>query len=216
MKILTPTLFLILLSFLGFSQTAQEEYDKAYKQLTEGVNAAVVVQTLQSCIDKDKNFEDAYILRAFIYYKLGDYQAAINDYSQLLEVKPNHLEALKQRAFTKIQVKDYEGAIADHTRRIKIDPSNAVAYFDRAYCQGLIDKNQLAIEDYTKAIELDYKYASAYKNRGIALINEVVKENKGKEPTVNQAEEACDDFATALQLGDQSAKDYLFKYCVEE
>lgn len=216
MKTLTLIFLFALSSFFSFAQTAQELYDEAYQQLTEGVNAAVVVQTLQACINTDKSFEEAYILRAFVFYKLGDYEAAIKDYSSLLEVNPNHLEALKQRAFTRIQTKDYVGAIEDHTKRIKINSQNAVAYFDRAYCQGLIGKNDLAIEDYSEAIRLDYKYAAAYKNRGIALINEVIAAKKGKHPTIDEAEEACNDFATALQYGETSAKEYLFKYCVEE
>jgi len=210
------TLFFLLSTSLSFSQTAEDEFSKAYQQLTDGVDVEVVMKTLQSCIDKDQKFMEAYLLRAFIYYKLEDYRAAIKDYDLLLSIFPNHLEGLKQRAFTKIQVLDYEGAIEDHTKRIDLQPKNAVAYFDRAYCHGLLERNDLAIIDYSKAIELDNQYTSAYKNRGIALINQFLLDNNSKEPTIDEAEEACDDFARALHLGDSGAKDYVFKYCIGE
>jgi tetratricopeptide (TPR) repeat protein len=209
-------LIFLLSASIGYSQTAEDEFSKAYQQLTDGVDVDVVMQTLQSCIDKDKNFMEAYLLRAFIYYKLEDYRAAIEDYDLLLKLFPNHLEGLKKRAFTKIQVLDYQGAIDDHTKRIELQPNNAVAYFDRAYCHGLLDRNDLAIVDYSKAIELDNQYTSAYKNRGIALINQFLLDNNSKEPSIDEAEEACDDFARALHLCDSGAKDYIFKYCLGE
>jgi tetratricopeptide (TPR) repeat protein len=212
MKTILTLVLLFTGSFL-YSQTSMAEFNKAYQQLTDGVDVVEVIQTLQTCIDKDKTFQEAYLLRAFIYYKLEDYAAAIKDYDSLLEIYPNHPEGLKKRAMTKIQILDYQGAIEDHTQRIAFNPDIAVAYFDRAYCHGLMNRNDLAILDYSKAIELDNQYASAYKNRGIALINQFLANNNSKEPTIDEAEDACDDFSRALQLGDSGAKDYLLKYC---
>ena len=73
----------------------------------------------------------------------------------------------------------------------------------------------MAIEDYSTAIDLNSDYAPAYKNRGIALINQYFLEND-KQPTIDDVEDACEDFAQAFQLGDESAKPYLFKYCIDE
>lgn len=209
------TIVSILLSnlILGFSQDAKSIYDKAYAQLSDGVNAATVLQTLQNCIDVDNEYEDAYILRAFIYYKLDDFEAAIKDYNDLLAFSPKHEEALKKRAITKVRIKDFDGAIQDHNLRISYDANNAVAYFDRAYCKGLLGENDAAIEDYSKAIELDNDLASAYSNRGIAQLNKFLAQNENRHPTIEEAEFICEDFQKARKLGDKSVSQYLQKYC---
>ncbi len=205
-------IFLVLMN-PAFSQGAKEKYDKAYSQLKSGVNAAEVLQTLQSCIDLDEKYEDAYILRAFILYKLEDYAAAIKDYDALLAINPKHEEALKKRAITKVRIKNFEGAIIDHNLRIKYNSKNAVAYFDRAYCKGLLGFNEAAIEDYTRAIQLDDELASAYSNRGIAKLNKFISNNNNRHPNIEEAEFICEDFQKARKLGDTSVSQYLNKYC---
>lgn len=212
---LTILIFFVLLLNLANGQDAQTIYDKAYKQLTEGVNAADVVKTLQTCIDIDTTFEDAYLLRAFVFYKLDDYEAAIKDYDRLLDIHPKHEEALKKRAITKVRIEDFEGAIEDHNLRLSIAPNNAAAYFDRAYCTGVLGNNEAAIADYSLAIKINPYYTSAYTNRGVAQLNQFLLENDNRSPNILEAEFICEDFQKARKLGDLSASKYLKLYCTD-
>ncbi|MEZ5001684.1 MAG: tetratricopeptide repeat protein [Chitinophagales bacterium] len=200
---------------VGSGQDAQSIYDEAYRQLNEGVNAAEVIQTLGSCIKMDKSFEEAYLLRAFIFYKLDDYRAAIRDYDSLLVINPNHEEGLKKRALTKIRIEDFEGALQDHNLRLALAPNNASAFFDRAYCYGMLGNNDAAIEDYSMAIKINPYFTSAYTNRGVALLNLFLEENNNRPPTIIEAEYICEDFQKARKLGDHMASKYLQLYCTK-
>lgn len=206
--------FLFVLN-LGFSQSAAQIYDLAYHQLKQGVNAALVLQTLESCMRMDSNYEPAYMLRAFIFYELEDYPAAIKDYDAVVKINPKNEEALKKRAIAKVSNKDIEGAIADHNLRLKNDSTNAVAYFDRAYCYGVQGAIEKAIADYSKAIEHDESYVAAYVNRGLAQLNSFRTTN-GRKPKVEEAETICEDFQKALELGAVNMMTYLEEYCIEK
>lgn len=92
-------------------------------------------------------------------------------------------------------------AVADYTRAITLKQDYANAYMNRGNIylkQKLFDQ---AIADFTKAIDLKYANASTYNNRGVAYIR------------LGLYNKACADFEQAEQLGSQSAKANISKFC---
>ena len=75
----------------------------------------------------------AYYNRASLYTVLKNHQAAINDYSQILTVNPQDLEAHISRGQIRCQLKDFKGAIADANAVITFEPRSSEAYSFRAY-----------------------------------------------------------------------------------
>ena len=103
------------------------------------------------------------------YYKSGkekliseDYEGAIADFSNSIEIDPNvHLPYTK-RAKAKYELKDFEGAIADYDKAIKIDPSFPSDYYERGFAKCGLDETSTtssAIHDFKKAKEMFYEPA---------------------------------------------------------
>ncbi len=104
-------------------------------------------------------------------HKIGDYKAAIEDYTKSIELNPdknNLATCYSNRGRSKSKLKDINGAIADYTKAIEIRPKFAPAYYNRGLMKRLLNDHNGAIADYTKAIELNPNYTAAYNNRAIA------------------------------------------------
>ncbi len=105
------------------------------------------------------------------YYRLGEYDKAIQDYSRLsnsirLTGWPTTIGG------TRITAKgDYDRAIADFTRAAQIDPQDRDTY-NKTIEAGPFCKNELdkAIEDFDRALQLDPNNRLAYCNRGTAKL----------------------------------------------
>jgi len=142
-----------------------------------------------------------FIDRGILFASRGDYQMAIEDFTQAIKLDPNMSTAyiLRGRAlvasvsigvkaetnFSRItflssyggsvsseKAQVYDSAIADFTRAIQLSPDNAIAYRERG--RAIIEgkgDNDRAIADYNQAILLDPNSAFAYNNRGLAYKN---------------------------------------------
>jgi tetratricopeptide (TPR) repeat protein len=134
--------------------------------------------------------------RGILFAIRGDYEMAIEDFTEALTLKPNLSAAylLRGRAFfasasyiitveenfssvgiisksgsiTFSQGQAYDKAIADYTEAIRLDPNSSIAYEERGNAYGGKKDYDRAIADFTQAIRLDPNNTSAYNNRGLA------------------------------------------------
>jgi len=139
--------------------------------------------------------------RGILFASRGDYQMAIEEFTQAIKLDPNMSTAyiLRGRAllasvakvvkaeanfsgiimFTSISgsvssenVQVYDSAIADFTRAIQLNPNNAIAYHGRGVAtMEGKSDNDRAIADFTQAIRLDPNNAMHYHSRGLAYYN---------------------------------------------
>ncbi|MDD1413282.1 tetratricopeptide repeat protein [Dolichospermum sp. ST_con] len=108
------------------------------------------------------------------YMRLGneclekkDYEDAIDYYTQVLQLKPNHADAYYYRGYAYDDIEYYDGAIEDYTQVIKIDPNYAHAYWNRGVARSDLGYKRSAIKDFQTAAsiyqkegkEKDYQYA---------------------------------------------------------
>jgi tetratricopeptide (TPR) repeat protein len=98
----------------------------------------------------------------------GDWDAAILEYTNAINIDPNCAEAYNGRGSAYIWKKDYDRAIVDYTQAIKICPNYTEAYNCRGVAYSWKNDYGRAIADYTQAITLWPYYAEAYKNRAKA------------------------------------------------
>jgi uncharacterized caspase-like protein len=102
------------------------------------------------------------------YYNKKDYDKAIAEYTQAIQLDSNYARAYQGRGDAYDEKGDYDRAIADLTQAIRLDPNFANAYIIRGVVyshKGDIDR---AIADYDQAIRLDPNSVYAYNGRGSA------------------------------------------------
>ena len=115
----------------------------------------------------------------------GDYQGAIADYNQAINIKPDYADAYYNRGIAKSDLGDKQGAIADYNQAIKIKPDYAYAYNNRGSAKDDLGDYQGAIADYNQAINIKPDFALAYYNRGNAKYN--LGDKQGAIADYNQA-----------------------------
>ncbi|TVP60499.1 MAG: tetratricopeptide repeat protein [Nodularia sp. (in: Bacteria)] len=159
------------------------------------VTATWFFQSTQPVVT-EVNFEQLYE-EGLRKYHTGDYQAAVEDFTQAIALDSQNALAYNKRGNAFYQLGDYEQAKADTSKAIELNPQNANAYYDRGFSLYELGKYKEAIADYTKAIELNPGNAYAYYGRGLALVK--MQENK----------EANEDFSTAIRLRPDYIEAYL-------
>ena len=109
-----------------------------------------------------------YLRRGNRHYDAGEYDDAITDYNQAIDLDSNIAAAYYNRGVAYTKLGKYAEAIADYDQAITLDPQDAAAYNNRGIAYRNLGKYAEAIADYDQAITLDPKYAAAYNNRGYA------------------------------------------------
>jgi tetratricopeptide (TPR) repeat protein len=95
--------------------------------------------------------------RAGAYYRLGDFDRAIYDYSEAAGLDPTDPDSFTSigRAFE--AKSDDDQAIQNYTRAIALDPKNAMAFHHRGDAWYRKHENDRAVRDYNEAIRLNPK-----------------------------------------------------------
>ena len=158
MKALYKNILYVYLIIAGVTMTnvaARSESIIKSRYLTKAdlVNIPIKAQTyFKSALDK---------------YQNKDYQKALSDLEQAIQIAPKWALPYSTRgALKNIFKKDYKGAMTDYNRAIQIDPKLSSAYSNRGTLKMMEFKDyQGALADFNRAIELDPNYANAYANR---------------------------------------------------
>ena len=140
---------------------------------------------------------ETYWHRGNAKYELGQYEAAISDYTEAIRLKSDDAFAYNNRGNAKYRLKQYLAAIADYTEAIRLKYNYAGAYNNRGIAKVELDQYFPAIADFDMAIRLKLNYADAYNNRGIAKVE------------LGQYFPAIADFDTVIRR----KPDYALAYC---
>lgn len=140
-----------------------------------------------------------YLQQGITNLEAGNYEQAITDFSQAIELQPDLAEAYNNRGIAYAGSGDLQQAIADYSKAIELQPGFAEAHYNRgnAYA-GSGDFGQ-ALADFNKAIELQPDYAEAYTNRGAAYASS------------GDGERAIADFNQAIELQPDFAEVYFVR-----
>lgn len=88
-------------------------------------------------------------------FVMGEFDAAINDYSRAIELNPKEPTAFFSRAMAFLNKKNYRPAIADFDKVIELEPTESMAFFNRGVAYEKIAEFEKAAADMRKALELD-------------------------------------------------------------
>jgi len=159
---------------------------------------------IDKAIELQSDLTKAYFDRAILYKKIGETEAAIEDYNRVISLRgADYMEAYLNRGLTRKMLGDYTGALADLEKVIKYNPNNAELYKNKGNIYMVYGKYYKAINAYSKAIQLDPNYAEAYYNRGLVTF------------LVHELESACADLTKSHELGYDRALEMRTYFCVE-
>ncbi|XP_042310025.1 small glutamine-rich tetratricopeptide repeat-containing protein beta [Sceloporus undulatus] len=102
------------------------------------------------------------------HMKEENYGAAVDCYTQAIELDPNNAVYYCNRAAAQSKLNNHSEAITDCERAIKIDPKYSKAYGRMGLALTSLNKYQEAINSYRKALDLDPENDSYKSNLKIA------------------------------------------------
>ncbi|MBL8161632.1 MAG: tetratricopeptide repeat protein [Anaerolineae bacterium] len=146
--------------------------------------------------------------------KKGDYAAAIQLWSQAVELDPNDDRPLVNRATAYSQTGNLAASLADLDAALKLNPNNLHALFSRANLYAAQNKFREAIADLTKVIELNPNDADAYYNRANINVRAYghmatfFAPPKGAGNLMGNFNQVMDDFTQAIKLKPNMAQYY--------
>jgi len=120
-------------------------------------------------LDKNGLIASIYINKGNAYSQL-EYDKAIHNYNQAIQLDPNSANAYFNRGTIYGQLCNYSKALSDLTRAIVLNPEFTEVYCNRGIVYSQLDRYDEAIADYTHAIALEPKSGKAYFNRGNTYI----------------------------------------------
>jgi predicted O-linked N-acetylglucosamine transferase (SPINDLY family)/regulator of sirC expression with transglutaminase-like and TPR domain len=112
---------------------------------------------------------DLLLQKAIAHHNAGQLPQAESLYRQILQISPNHFDALHLLGQIACQTGQAAVALELIDRAIQINPEHAEAHFNRGNALFSLQQYQAAVHSYDKAILLKPEYAEAHHNRGSAL-----------------------------------------------
>ncbi|MEO1068623.1 MAG: tetratricopeptide repeat protein [Cyanobacteria bacterium J06638_6] len=104
----------------------------------------------------------------------NDYQGAIKDYTQAVELNPRYAEAYNNRGVAYARLGDRQSAIADYDRAIGLNPDYALAYANRGSSRRELGEREKAAIDYWQAAQLYQQQGETEKyNNAISQIKHI-------------------------------------------
>jgi tetratricopeptide (TPR) repeat protein len=89
----------------------------------------------------------------------GDYQGAIADFSQFLQINPKGIKAYYSRGVARQNLGDYKGAMKDFDLYLEFNPNDAEARSNRGLMRSQLGDYKGAIADYSQAMRINPDYA---------------------------------------------------------
>ena len=184
------------------------------------------VQDFNQAIELDPEAEGYWNNRAISKKYLEDFEGAIEDCDEAIDLKSDYFPAYVNRASTKLvlaeektleeTVKLYNAAIEDYTTALKLYPMEVLVYTNRGLAYLLlsskmkekedytncIENYQNAINDFTFALKLDPNDVGSYNNRAWSRysLGKIETDQGNIEIASNLFQDALDDSDVAIQM----------------
>ncbi len=162
---------------------------------------ADAIQSYNTCIKLNPNYDMAYFNRGIAKVMLKDYKGGWADYNKTLLLNPNYTGVMINKGNILFEKKDYKEAINEYEKAIELDEKHTLAHLQIGLALSETEQLGAAIQKFTHVIDINPMYADAYYYRGVIYYNR------------NHKDSACIDWKQASILNHIKAKELLKNYC---
>ncbi|MYG08792.1 tetratricopeptide repeat protein, partial [Candidatus Poribacteria bacterium] len=177
-----------------------ENESEGWQSTVAGIRKVIHQMQTQAASSSDISQEEVLLEleyeRGNFLMLLGEIEAAIKAYSDVIELNPYYSAAYNNRGVVYANKGEYNLAIKDFNTALELNPNDFFVYNNRGNVYGDMDKVNEAIADFNIAIKLRPDYANAYNNRGNAYRKD------------RNFERAIADFNIAIKLDSDFAGPY--------
>ncbi|MFQ6050729.1 MAG: tetratricopeptide repeat protein [Candidatus Hydrothermarchaeota archaeon] len=138
-------------------------------------------------IDANKLYE-----RGMSFFKLGEYENAIEFFDRALEIDSNFKLALNNKGACLIMLGRFDEAVKCYNQLLELSPDHVLALSNKGFCLTKLGKYEEAIELFDRILEIDPNNYLAWINRGTTLTS------------MNMLEEAIECYEKALGINPKS------------
>ena len=96
------------------------------------------------------------LIRGNYYFSKKEYSMAIEEYTKLLTLNPESIEAYGDRGIAYQSLGEAQKALADYNKAVELAPSNGWPYYNRGGLLYKLKQYRRALKDLEKAEELGY------------------------------------------------------------
>ena len=185
----------------GLSQPEEVEAENL-APLLEAIESALriedlnYVEKLNQCLavvgdEQRLNVIEACYNRGISRCHEEDYEAAISDFDQALQLNPKLADAYYNRGLAYTKLGQYQEAIEDYSEALEINPNWADAYNNRGNADYKLGNHEKAIADYNQALSINPDFTEAHRNRDIAqgVLDEIKRQEQQQDDERKQRKE---------------------------
>lgn len=158
---------------------------------------AAALEDIQVALEKDPKLPALYDTLGLLRLRAHDYEQAVRDFNQALELERENVPALVHRGQAYGALGSLKAARRDFERAVELSPDSREALTALCQARRLLRDPSAAVRDCSRAIELDPYHAPAYLQRGLAHL------------ALRNAPKTIEDVDAAVQLGLKRAEGYL-------
>ncbi len=98
---------------------------------------------------------------------LRDYQGAVVDLNQAIQINPNDAKAYVNHGLVLSLLGDYQKAIADFDQALRLNAEDGVAYYNRGFIRAELEDYAGALADFNQALQINSEDADTCHCRGM-------------------------------------------------
>lgn len=159
-------LLFLLYPLLNFSQA-----NKYVRQALRLQNPKQQIELLDQALSIDAKHLDALFYRAIAKYNLGDFDAAILDFTKVIFYEPD-ADSYYNRGNCKFNLNDFQGALLDYEEALKLDPDLITAYFNLGKVKYNLQQYEDAEIAFSKVIRAFPSDVKSYSQRALVYMKQ--------------------------------------------
>lgn len=165
------SLLLISSCFLTVAPIAAQNAQKSDEQKCIDLSGDEAIAACTRAIDShtlvQKNLANTYYNRGCEYRNKNEYDLAIADFNQAIQLDSTLVQAYNNRAVCLYNKGEFDSAKQDYEKALQMDSRHVNSYYGLGNIYRVKGDYAKAIENYNEAVKIDPTLASAIVNRGI-------------------------------------------------